>query len=261
MAGARKTCNGKVSATDVIMVVKKCNRRVAAITLKRLQDEERVPKLEMVVFDSTSQGAVTKRGGNRRSEAAADAHELQLVLRELPGVRVSLQNSVTIVEVRTNSKALGRLDDLYVMQYDFDDTRVKIGRSRDVEKRKRSLEASQDFQVVIRRVFHGKGPYEVVLHRALRKFRSKRGPGKEWFRLSSQEAERCISKTLLRRRLWSMRRSGRRPFSRSACLTPRRQPCKDEFLKSRESAKLSAAPVSSHAPEEEFRSCTRSGYP
>ena len=139
--------------------------------------------------------------------------------------------------------------------------RVKIGRSRDVEKRKRSLEASQDFQVVIRRVFHGKGPYEVVLHRALRKFRSKRGPGKEWFRLSSQEAERCISKTLLRRRLWSMRRSGRRPFSRSACLTPRRQPCKDEFLKSRESAKLAASPVSSHAPEEEFRSCTRSGYP
>ena len=146
---------------------------------------------------------IKKHGGNRRPEAAADAHELHLVLWALPGVRVSLHNSVTIVEVRSNSNALGRLDDLYVMQYDFDDTRVKIGRSRDVAKRKQSLEASQDFQIVIRRVFHGKGPYENMLHRALRKFRSKRGPGKEWFHLSSQEAEKCISKALLRRRLWS----------------------------------------------------------
>ena len=202
MAGARKTELGKVSATDMIMVVKKCTRNNASKILRTLQEEERIPVLESVIFG----GASKSHGGNRLPEAAADAHELQLVLWALPGVRVSLQNSATIVEVRANSKALGRLDDLYVMQYDFDDTRVKIGRSRDVEKRKRSLEASQDFQVVIRRVFHGKGPHEVVIHRALRKFRSKRGPGKEWFRLSSQEAERRISKTLLRRRLWSVRR-------------------------------------------------------
>lgn len=209
MAGARKTEHGKVSATDVIMVVKKCSRNSASKTLKRLQDEERIPKLEMVIFGNASQETVSKRGGNRLPEAAADAHELQLVLWALPGVRISLRNSVTLVEVRSNSKSLGRLDDLYVLQYDFDDTRVKIGRSRDVAKRKQSLEASQDFQIVIRRVFHGKGSYEDMLHRLLRKFRSKRGPGKEWFCLSSQEAEARISKTLLRRRLWSPRkRSG-----------------------------------------------------
>ena len=103
------------------------------------------------------------------------------------------------------------------MQYDFDDTRVKIGRSRNVEKRNKTLEASQDFQILVRRIFLGKGTYERMVHRSLRKFRSMRGPGKEWFLMSSQEAEKRISRTILRRRLWS---SGRDPL-RSDCVTPR----------------------------------------
>ena len=57
------------------------------------------------------------------------------------------------------------------MQYDFDDTRVKIGRSRNVEKRNKTLEASQDFQILVRRIFLGKGTYERMVHRSLRKFR------------------------------------------------------------------------------------------
>ena len=98
MAGARKTEHGKVSATDVIMVVKKCNRRVAAITLKRLQDEERVPKLEMVIFGVSALFTPNPgRGGNRLPEAAADAREMVQILWALPGDSTFRRNSADVV--------------------------------------------------------------------------------------------------------------------------------------------------------------------
>ena len=96
-AGARKTADGKVSVTDVIMVVKKCNRRVAAITLKRLQDEQRIPKLEMVVFGRTSLVPNPGRGGNRLPEAAADARQMVQLLWALPGDTEFRRNSADVV--------------------------------------------------------------------------------------------------------------------------------------------------------------------
>ena len=97
-AGARKTERGKVSATDVIMVVKKCERRVAAITLKRLQDEERIPKLEMVIFGVNILFTPNPgRGGNRLPEAAADAREMVQILWALPGDSTFRRNSADVV--------------------------------------------------------------------------------------------------------------------------------------------------------------------
>ena len=52
-AGARKTADGKVSATDVIMVVKQCTRNNASKILRNLHEEQRIPELEMVTFGST----------------------------------------------------------------------------------------------------------------------------------------------------------------------------------------------------------------
>jgi hypothetical protein len=97
-AGARKTEHGKVSATDVIMVVKKCSRHVASNTLKRLQDELRIPKLEMLVFGSTSLVPPNPgRGGNRLPEAAADAREMVQILWALPGDSSFRRNSADVV--------------------------------------------------------------------------------------------------------------------------------------------------------------------
>ena len=40
-------------------------------------------------------------------------------------------------------------DDLYIMKYSFDETAVKIGRSVNVEKRRRALESCQNFFVEV----------------------------------------------------------------------------------------------------------------
>ena len=84
-------------------------------------------------------------------------------------------------------------DDLYIMRYDFDLTRCKIGRSKDPQARKRSLEQSQDFCLEIAAVFPGKGYLEQTVHRKLYSSRSNRGSGKEWFQVALQEAVYVIA--------------------------------------------------------------------
>jgi len=97
-AGARKTEHGKVSATDVIMVVKKFSRNSASNILRQLQDEERIPKLEMVIFGNLSgMSPNPKRGGNRLPEAAADAREMVQILWALPGDSSFRRNSADVV--------------------------------------------------------------------------------------------------------------------------------------------------------------------
>ena len=97
-AGARKTSDSKVSATDVIMVVKQCSRNVASNTLKRLLEEDRIPKLEMVIFGNTTVVLPNQgRGGNRLPEAAADARQIVQVLWALPGDSAFRRNSADVV--------------------------------------------------------------------------------------------------------------------------------------------------------------------
>jgi hypothetical protein len=69
-----------------------------------------------------------------------------------------------------------------------DDSRVKIGRSRDPSKRKLDLEVCQDFYIKIAATFPGCGDKEAEVHRALSSHRSVRGAGVEWFSLSAEEA-------------------------------------------------------------------------
>lgn len=98
MAGARKTCNGKVSATDVIMVVKKCSRHTASKILRQLREEDRIPELEMVSFGGPELGPPNHgRGGNRLPEAAADAREMVQILWALPGDSAFRRNSADVV--------------------------------------------------------------------------------------------------------------------------------------------------------------------
>jgi hypothetical protein len=95
-AGARKTADGsKVSATDVIMVVKKCNRNNASKILRNLRAEERIPKLSTAIFGNTTM--LPNRGGNRHPEAAADARQIVQVLWALPGDSEFRKNSASVV--------------------------------------------------------------------------------------------------------------------------------------------------------------------
>ena len=95
-AGARKTEHGKVSATDVIMVVKKCNRNNASKILRKLREEDRIPVLEMAVFDESNLDS-SSWGGSRKPEAAADAREMVQILWALPGDSSFRRNSADVV--------------------------------------------------------------------------------------------------------------------------------------------------------------------
>jgi len=95
-----------------------------------------------------------------------------------------------------------RNDHLYVMQYDFDASSVKIGRSDDVVKRRKTLEACQNFKVIVRKVYPGMGHMESSIHRGLRGYSSRKGSGREWFRMTPPEASRIIERMFLKAKLW-----------------------------------------------------------
>ena len=87
------------------------------------------------------------------------------------------------------------------MQYVFkgvvDDSVVKIGRSARPEDRRKSLESCQNFRVKLCATFKGWGKYEHAVHHHLAHANSSDGAGKEWFNVSTAEAVREISETVL----------------------------------------------------------------
>ena len=78
-------------------------------------------------------------------------------------------------------------EDLYVMQYSTSPA-IKIGRSRNVEQRRRSLEISQNFFVMLVASWAGQGHIEPIVHKRLEMFRSSVGAGKEWYNISADQA-------------------------------------------------------------------------
>ena len=87
-------------------------------------------------------------------------------------------------------------DDLYIMNYSFDETAVKIGRSENVEKRRRALEACQNFFVEVVAIFPGKGFLESEVHKKLEAFHSKKGAGVEWFNICAADAPAVLGNIL-----------------------------------------------------------------
>jgi hypothetical protein len=81
----------------------------------------------------------------------------------------------------TVDEAEGTVDDLYVMQNSCIMNQVKIGRSIDPEKRRRALQASQNFSMNILAVYHGAGHLEPLVHNILAYCRVHNVPGREWF--------------------------------------------------------------------------------
>ena len=86
---------------------------------------------------------------------------------------------------------------LYIMKYGFDDTVVKIGRARDVEKRRQQLQGCHNFVMEVVAIFPDAGHLESVAHTALAPRRSCQGSGREWFAVDAQTAIAVVTGILI----------------------------------------------------------------
>ena len=82
--------------------------------------------------------------------------------------------------------------DLYVFANSMIPDIIKIGRSKDVERRRLELQKSQPFRIIILATFPGKGGLEGAVHAALSASRVD-GPGREWFKVSASDAMHAIA--------------------------------------------------------------------
>jgi hypothetical protein len=82
--------------------------------------------------------------------------------------------------------------DLYMFANSIIPDIIKIGRSKDVERRRLELQKSQPFRIITIATFPGKGPLEGAVHAALSASRVD-GPGREWFRVSASDAMHAIA--------------------------------------------------------------------
>jgi hypothetical protein len=78
------------------------------------------------------------------------------------------------------------------MRYSFRRDIVKIGRSRDPEKRRRELEGSHAFRIELVATFPGRGSLEGKVHDALAPHRNQVGVGREWFNVTVEDAVLAI---------------------------------------------------------------------
>ena len=86
---------------------------------------------------------------------------------------------------------------LYVMQNSRIPGELKIGRSQDVEARRRSLQRSQNYRMLVLAVFPQAGNIEGCVHEMLSYCRvTEEAAGREWFRCSLQTAFAAIGQVL-----------------------------------------------------------------
>ena len=166
----RRAADGRQSLIDLISELTQTSRPNAYLVLQRLVDKGIVQQYETKCL---------RRG--RPTQVVTDS--------EWAEIRSHLPSDTYMTRRRGP-------DDLYVMQYSDSFDVVKIGRSRDVEKRRRDLESGHNFHVTISAVFPGSGCMEATVHKKLQMFRSSAGAGKEWFNISVEQAIVAIKWTL-----------------------------------------------------------------
>ena len=173
----------RYSLVNIICIAIGCSQTSASHTLLRVQRLHQLEEFGMVKFP----------GRGQRLTPVCTADEAQQMLARLGGKNAA--------EFRATGKTSKRTcgpthDDLYVMKYSFDDTAVKIGRSDNVKRRKRTLEAGQNFFMDVVAIFPGKGWFEKEVHRNLQDYRSTSGAGREWFNICAEDAAAICSNTL-----------------------------------------------------------------
>lgn len=129
--------------------------------------------------------------GGRYPSPVCTAEQAEVLIQLLPGRRAAQFRGTGNPGTKNE-----RVEHLYVMRYDFDDSKVKIGKSHNPEQRRRCIENSHDFNVETLCVFPTKGALEKQVHRALSDKRSKKGRCKEWFKVPAKDAVAVVSKLL-----------------------------------------------------------------
>ena len=132
----------------------------------------------------------TYRFGGRPSPVCS-AEQAEMLLQLLPGTRAAKFRATGCPQQREP-----QVEHLYVMRYSYDETAVKIGRSNNVERRRRELEASQNFRVEILAIFPAKGDLEPKVHERLAHCRSTAGAGKEWFKIPVGDGVLVVNKLI-----------------------------------------------------------------
>ena len=135
----------------------------------------------------------TGRGSNQETPAT-DVEGLNSIIMRMGG-RAAKEFRATGKVCKRKRPDVSK-DDLYVMKYSTDNNAVKIGRSENVEKRRRSLETGQNFFVEVVAIFPGKGYLEPDVHDRLQHYQSKSGAGVEWFNIRAADAALVCSNTL-----------------------------------------------------------------
>jgi hypothetical protein len=82
--------------------------------------------------------------------------------------------------------------DLYIFSNSLLPGILKIGRSKDVERRRAEMQRSQPFYINLVATFPGKGHLEASIHATLRASLVD-GPGREWFRVSESDVIHAIA--------------------------------------------------------------------
>lgn len=173
----------RYAIVDIIRIVTDCSPSNAAHTFARVCEKTPLNQFEKWHF----------KGQGQRPTPVCTAEQTRQVLARLGGKPAE---DFRATGTPSKRKRGPKHDDLYVMKYSFDDTAVKIGRSDNVKRRKRELEAGQNFFVEIVAIFPGKGWFEAEVHRNLQDYRSKRGAGREWFNICATDAAAICSNTL-----------------------------------------------------------------
>ena len=87
-------------------------------------------------------------------------------------------------------------DSLYLMTNSLLPNDVKVGRSADVNSRRKNLEASQNFHILVHAEFPGYGYLERQVHDVFKNYQVKNVKGKEWFCCSVSHAMRAIASVM-----------------------------------------------------------------
>ena len=173
----------RYSVVDIIRITTGYSQTIASHALARVQRKHKLEEFGRVKFS----------GPGQRLTPVCTADEAKQMIARLGGA-VAAEFRAT---GKTGNKKRGpKRDDLYIMKYSFDNTAVKIGRSDNVKRRKRELEACQNFFVDVVAVFPGKGWFEKEVHRNLQDYRSTSGAGREWFNICAEDAAAICSNTL-----------------------------------------------------------------
>ena len=129
--------------------------------------------------------------GSGPTTPVATADEIERILALLFATRRPVGRPTRTVRPYTHSE-----DALYVMRYSHDPNHVKIGRSRNVEARRASLEAGQNLRVEVLVIFPGKGRFESRVHAHFNNRRSTQGAGREWFAIQVEDAAGAVARAL-----------------------------------------------------------------